>query len=67
MENVLLNDIYTFIFHKSSEFFDNVKSFTDCWNDIPKLQFWTVRIGENILCHYLSCKIQSFNLAQYHG
>ena len=41
LENVLLDDICTFVFHQGTEFFDNAKSFTAHRNDIAKIQFWT--------------------------
>ena len=53
LENILLNDIYTFVFHKGMDIFDGIKSFTDHCNDIPNLQFWTnklisSKIGNNL-------------------
>ena len=44
LENILLNDIYTFVFHKSRETLDSIKSFTDHLSDTPKLQFVTFKL-----------------------
>ena len=44
LEIILLNDIYPFVIHKGAEFFFNNQYFIDHWNDIPMLQFWTLKL-----------------------
>ena len=73
MKCFLLYGIYTFIFLRITEFFDDDRYFTHNQNDILKFHFWTRKffssengnyLVKHILCHYSSCLILvfSFNL-----